>query len=1509
MKTPQFLLLFVLSLLLGPLVARAQSFFFESEETTVVTFRNSAVTTVPLHSVAPAFASAAVQIEISPASSWLSATLSSDHTELHLGATGYYPESTSAEVTLKTANHQATLRVKRIQQSDLSNRGTVIDEGHDRLFSLHQGVLLAMEFHKPRIRDYFVLPASLLDAVGDHSLHRDPAGTDLLVDFPAAGIVARFDPATLALRATLAISSSEDAQPTRRVLAGVRNGLLYFLCHKPTPYPDAALHRYPTSHLEVRSLIDGALLQRLDLSSPSSTYPALLHLSGLAFHPSRPEAWLVAGHADEATAIKFRILRFALNPDGSIGAALGKPKLVLNRVSTGEVPTFPAPAFCPSRNLAAYLASLYDDETLDAVSIPSAPSYLSLVQGFSQDGLFAITRDGLLALETGDYFSLSDLGFGYAGTHTSLGLTSDNRHLVHRGMDDPRPRSFFLPKACAALAAAARRVPLADSTVLPTAELAWVPIPGADGYRVYLGEEGSAALLPLVGETTGESRLGLDAPLAGGRTYVWRVDTLVDGEAIPGAEQTFHVRGARFEPASLTPTCVAGAALTTHSFRIHAILDAPWRLESSQSWMKPSPASGVGPATVDLLIDARALSSPGQGVLTIVGSDGSASITVNIQTVGLNPSQTFEDQSTDAFFAFGEFYAASPIARIDAVDGQITHSRDMLAQDGFVIGDICYLPATDTLYATSASAPEVRSFSAADLTPRPQAGRDDNLVTTLPFSGASLRPAPDGHLWCVGANQIGLFTPGDPAPVLFALPQVENAYYNYYLTSSRVLEFTHISAIYDGTTFTAASYRITADGIVKLREGSFPRRDLYGSGTYAATASADLSLLLYKTVLMDGQLVMKGEDFTDLNSIVSPDGSMICGPRLLRFGADFGQARLVPPDQAPLAFHSATGRLLLLQSYSQVKSVAVDTLPLAAPVELTATENTDESLGLQIQWPSFTPSAFPTGSPVRVRYRPLGASDWLEWKNDYVGYTASPKLTWSFAPNSGPYSQYKIQADTAYEVSVRFESSDGANSFWSPVLITTTKTLHPRRNAPLWKEYGETNQGSVFSLNCATSGKDLVWTTSGLPPGLAIDPVTQTVSGVPTAPGSYTLVVKATNESGTFTWTTRLNVFASTLALPSARYAGIQIYDDDPLVGTWRITRSGQKFTGTVRTFVGSCRFVVDMSTEYDGGNHARQKLFMTKLAGVPVLGRLTWDTLLDQCGVFLGVEEFSSTSDGSTGYSTPFSRTAPQPEAGRYTGLSMADTEESGSPGPQGHGCFVCDLKPDGVMTIAYESALGQKITFSTLVGNNGSAPLFHSDTPGHHWGILSLDKETVGSQARVSGQMAWVRYTNRKSASYRDGFEQPLLFFGAPLPATGKKLPPLAPFANPDNRADFLLSGGGLDRLSKPIIQTLTPTATGLTAPKAGTPGNPNRVVVKLNAKTGLVTGSAAILDAVGKKVVRTQRFRGMLLKDPLGDGQDVIGGYFLLPDAKGVLQSGIVEISEPELEPAAETAPASP
>lgn len=38
-------------------------------------------------------------------------------------------------------------------------------------------------------------------------------------------------------------------------------------------------------------------------------------------------------------------------------------------------------------------------------------------------------------------------------------------------------------------------------------------------------------------------------------------------------------------------------------------------------------------------------------------------------------------------------------------------------------------------------------------------------------------------------------------------------------------------------------------------------------------------------------------------------------------------------------------------------------------------------------------------------------------------------------------------------------------------------------------------------------------------------------------------------------------------------------------------------------------------------------------------------------------------------------------------------------------------------------------------------------------------------------------------------------------------------------------------------------------------------------------------------------------MFVNDPLGDGEDLIDGYFLLPDARGELLSGLFQIAGPD------------
>ena len=68
-----------------------------------------------------------------------------------------------------------------------------------------------------------------------------------------------------------------------------------------------------------------------------------------------------------------------------------------------------------------------------------------------------------------------------------------------------------------------------------------------------------------------------------------------------------------------------------------------------------------------------------------------------------------------------------------------------------------------------------------------------------------------------------------------------------------------------------------------------------------------------------------------------------------------------------------------------------------------------------------------------------------------------------------------------------------------------------------------TTSGSEFRLAMA-DGTAAVYTADGLPPGLAMDPVTAVISGTPTGTGTYTVTVTATNGGGSVATTVVVSV-------------------------------------------------------------------------------------------------------------------------------------------------------------------------------------------------------------------------------------------------------------------------------------------------------------------------------------------------------------------------------------------------
>jgi hypothetical protein len=248
-----------------------------------------------------------------------------------------------------------------------------------------------------------------------------------------------------------------------------------------------------------------------------------------------------------------------------------------------------------------------------------------------------------------------------------------------------------------------------------------------------------------------------------------------------------------------------------------------------------------------------------------------------------------------------------------------------------------------------------------------------------------------------------------------------------------------------------------------------------------------------------------------------------------------------------------------------------------------------------------------------------------------------------------------------------------------------------------------------------------------------------------------------------------------------------------------------------------------------------------------------------------------------------------------RYSAV-LIPGENEGALSPSGAGMLTVTVNADGLATIVGETALGQKFTQSDYLSDRHSVPVYYYDQADTLVVGELVIEQMDGVGPRLFGGWTWFKEPNGKSKTYPYGFSQDLMVVGAPLPAIGKGLPALAPLGNPQNRANLLLEDGGPSRVIKPIAQVLTPTAAGFTVPKAGTAANPNRVTLKFDTKTGFITGSASVIEVGKKKSVRPLNFRGILVKNPLGDGEDLVGGYCLVLDNNGQTQSVRFEITEP-------------
>ena len=133
-------------------------------------------------------------------------------------------------------------------------------------------------------------------------------------------------------------------------------------------------------------------------------------------------------------------------------------------------------------------------------------------------------------------------------------------------------------------------------------------------------------------------------------------------------------------------------------------------------------------------------------------------------------------------------------------------------------------------------------------------------------------------------------------------------------------------------------------------------------------------------------------------------------------------------------------------------------------------------------------------------------------------------------------------------------NSAGAGTASVSLTVTTAQVLVPVVNSAA-SASGQV--GVAFSYQITASNAALVYGASGLPAGLSLDDTTGILSGVPTAAGTFTVTLMATNSAGTGTASLTLTVAAQPLPVVTVIASVPRVVLGTGQSATFAITRTG----------------------------------------------------------------------------------------------------------------------------------------------------------------------------------------------------------------------------------------------------------------------------------------------------------------------------------------------------------------
>ncbi len=437
--------------------------------------------------------------------------------------------------------------------------------------------------------------------------------------------------------------------------------------------------------------------------------------------------------------------------------------------------------------------------------------------------------------------------------------------------------------------------------------------------------------------------------------------------------------------------------------------------------------------------------------------------------------------------------------------------------------------------------------------------------------------------------------------------------------------------------------------------------------------------------------------------------------------------------------------------------------------------------------------------------------------------------------------------------------------------------------------------GAWYEFTPAAENLPTSFVISGLPKGLKADAVTGRISGRPTAVGSSQVRLKAANQFG-FGPEVVLPLVVEALAPKRVGSFGGLVARDagNRQLGGWfslSVTSTGAYTIKQVGAF--GAKGSATSARSAKGFLSATAPQIATTLGGLPLTLTLDGDT---------GEVTGSLGTAACVGWRAAWSARNPaSTHAGYYSAALdwVTPGDAADSTLPQGSGYLTAMVSPTGAVKFAGRAADGEALAGACLLGEGGEAWLQAPVTKklGSLAATLQFVAATPVEDNRLEGDATWLRPA-LAGRLYPEGFDPRVLTVDGGRLGAGTKLPVLG-LPTP-GAVSLSFTGAGVETsdTDPTLVFTLTEVYK-VVLPAAA--ANPGKVAVKLNPKTGALSGSFTLQETSPALTRAKVGFFGQIVRRSSGGNR--VAGAFLLPQLPGTEQtlktspilSGAVELEE--------------